>query len=198
VEGCINATDGFSLVCSDCWARRHNLRADIPRLWEELRGELGGGSSGLGEGLSRPRPGSRPPLQLHVLDTLAAVVRRLVGWADACLDAERLAPLETEQCRQSYLIVAATAVLDRHDEVLRTSPAVHRYLAALSDAHRRLTLLIGLEPTMTRLAMPCSACEQRVVPLFRDSTRQCVTCTVCLHVTPDSVWVGHLLDGVAP
>lgn len=197
VAGCLNETDGYSAVCEDCWMRRHSLRRDLPELWLRLHGTLGKGSQGLAEGLSRPRPGSRPPLQVHTLDTLAMVVRRLVGWADACLGED--GPLETARRRQGNILTEAIAVLDRCDDVLRRSPAAHRYVDALARLHQRMTLLVGLEPTKTRLAAPCSACGQTIVPLYRDAERQTVTCTICGGITPDAVWIGVLLtDATGP
>jgi hypothetical protein len=195
VDGCINDTDGFSTCCSSCWGNRLLIRVQLPGLWLRLHGQLPRGAAGLSEGVSRPRPGSRPPLQVHILDALSAVVRRLVGWADACLGME--GPLETEHRRQGVILLDAMVALDRHDEALRTSSAACRYVMALGQMHRQMTLLVGLEPSRTRLPMPCPACDQKFVPLYRDSERQCVTCTLCSHVAPDAVWIGRLLNDAA-
>lgn len=196
VGGCLNETDGYSPVCSSCWMARHAVRGELPDLWVGLHGKLGGkGGGGLGMGLSRPRPGSRPPLQVHILDVLSTVVRRLVGWADVCLGEG--GPLPTQGRRPGNILTEALSVLDRSDAELRTNPAAHVYVETLARLHSQMTILIGLEPTQTRIEAPCPSCGQAIVPLYRDADRQAVTCTLCATVTPDAAWIGHVLQVAA-
>lgn len=201
MDGCVNDTPWQ--VCEACWRNREVLRRDLPERWLRLHALLpagaGGAAGGAAEVLSRPAPGSRPPLQVHVLDTLAMVARRLAGWANICLEAcGEPATLSVGQRRTGNLLTEAVAVLDSRDEVLREGWLAGRYVATLVHVHRVMTVLIGLEPTVTRLATPCPSCGQRTVPLYRDARRAAVTCVVCTAISPDAVWIGRMLTEAAP
>lgn len=190
VAGCVNEVE-MGQVCQDCWDGRIQLRASLPELWLRLHSRLPKGGQGPSEGLSRPRPGSRPPLQIHILDTLRRVPYQLAGWANACL--ATTGPMITDARRAGHVLTEAVHVLQCEDETLHYTHVAGEYLAALAWLHRHMTLLIGLEPVVTRLATPCPACDQHVVPLYRDARRAAVTCTVCGSVSPDAVWIGRLL-----
>lgn len=194
MPGCINQIMVGS-VCQDCWDHRVGVRAALPELWVRLHSRLAKGSQGPSEGLSRPRPGSRPPLQVHVLDTLLAVPLRLAFWANETLAGRGSVGVEGQ--RPGHVLTAAIHILDSLDESLRWTDEAWDYLVSLGQQHRRMTVLIGLEPTTTRLATPCPSCDQHVVPLWRDAKREVVTCTVCSDVFPDAVWIGRLLAEAA-
>lgn len=198
MDGCVNDTPWQ--VCDGCWRNREVLRRDLPERWLRLHAQLPGAAGGVAEVVvARPAPGSRPPLAVHVLDTLAMVARRMAGWANICLtECGEPAALSVSYRRTGNLLTEAVAILDSRDEVLREGWLAARYVAALVHVHRVMTVLIGLEPTVTRLATPCPSCGQRTVPLYRDARRAAVTCVVCTAISPDAVWIGRMLTEAAP
>lgn len=188
-DGCIRPA-GAGGVCDECWIRRSVLLRDIPELWVRLHGELEKGGQGLAEGLCRPRPGSRPPLVVSVLDLLALVPRRLAGWA------YQIEPIEWYQGEAwGRLLMTAVRTLRAGDEVLRGSPAAYRYLGTLAYLHLRMTRAVSDSARIRKLDAPCMACGQRQLPLYHDSDTATVTCTSCCHVAAYDTWAQWLLPG---
>lgn len=194
IRGCDSTAADQNNVCADCWDNRTALLRPIPELWLRLHGQLPKGSQGPSEAVSRPRPGSRPPLQICVLDAIASAPVVLSGWMDEALRLQGRLPVARLAMRWGARLSKAHSMLLAIDGVFYGQPEALQYLLDIASLHRRLTSLNGLEATAVRLSAPCPSCH---IPnaLYHHQQQRLIRCSRgrCGARWSESAYSDHIL-----
>lgn len=149
----IPAWDRPRHVCTGCQQQTATALAALPGLWAALADRLDPGRTG-SSGSRHAAPGSRPPVDLGIVDLRGEVLMVLDSWARAVSeDAGEELPERWEDPAAG----PARWLRWRLDWAARSWAAADDLVREITDLHRRAHGRVGGEPQerTVRLACPC-------------------------------------------